>query len=52
MSGCPLNTGDLIATGTASGPSLTERGCLLEFTEPIKLDDGGASASVFPLHIR
>ena len=43
MSGCPLNVGDLIATGTASGPSVMERGCLLEHTEPLNLGDGCAS---------
>lgn len=30
--GCPLRTGDLIATGTLSGPSREETGCLLEAT--------------------
>jgi fumarylacetoacetase len=42
--GCNLQTGDLIATGTVSGESKTERGCLLELTwrgkEPIKLPNG------------
>ncbi len=31
--GCPLRTGDLIATGTVSGKPLRERGCLLEITQ-------------------
>jgi fumarylacetoacetase len=31
--GCPLRTGDLIATGTLSGPSRKELGCLLEATK-------------------
>lgn len=31
--GCPLRTGDLIATGTLSGPSQEELGSLLEATE-------------------
>ena len=30
--GCPLRTGDLIATGTLSGPHLENAGCLLEQT--------------------
>lgn len=30
--GCNLQTGDLIASGTVSGPSRTSRGCLLELT--------------------
>ena len=31
--GCSLRTGDLIATGTLSGPSGKELGCLLEATK-------------------
>lgn len=42
--GCNLQTGDLMATGTVSGPEKTERGCLLELTwrgtEPIDLPSG------------
>ncbi len=30
--GCPLRTGDLIATGTLSGPKRENAGCLLEQT--------------------
>jgi fumarylacetoacetase len=30
--GCPLQPGDLIASGTISGPASSERGCLLEST--------------------
>jgi len=30
--GCPLRTGDLIATGTLSGPTREEAGCFLEQT--------------------
>lgn len=30
--GCPMRTGDLIATGTLSGPRPSEYGCLLEVT--------------------
>lgn len=44
--GCNLQTGDLIATGTVSGDSKGERGCLLELTwrgkEPIQLPNGEA----------
>jgi fumarylacetoacetase len=42
--GCNLQTGDLIATGTVSGESKEERGCLLELTwrgkEPLQLPNG------------
>ena len=42
--GCNLQTGDLMATGTVSGKSKEERGCLLELTwrgkEPIELPSG------------
>jgi fumarylacetoacetase len=42
--GCNLQTGDLMATGTVSGKSKQERGCLLEVTwrgtEPIDLPNG------------
>jgi fumarylacetoacetase len=42
--GCNLQIGDLIATGTVSGPEKSERGCLLEMTwrgtEPIELPTG------------
>jgi fumarylacetoacetase len=30
--GCNLQSGDLLASGTVSGPGATERGCLLELT--------------------
>jgi fumarylacetoacetase len=43
--GCALRPGDLLASGTISGPSPEARGCLLEITrggtEPILLPDGG-----------
>jgi fumarylacetoacetase len=43
--GCPLRPGDLIASGTLSGPSKINRGCLLELTEngsePLSLSSGG-----------
>ena len=42
--GCNLRPGDLLASGTVSGPSAEERGCLLELTqrgaEPIRLPTG------------
>lgn len=42
--GCNLRPGDLIATGTISGPEKTSRGCLLELTwrgsEPLRLPTG------------
>jgi fumarylacetoacetase len=42
--GCNLRTGDLLASGTVSGPEPESRGCLLELTrrgeEPVSLRDG------------
>ncbi|MCH2141059.1 MAG: fumarylacetoacetase [Phycisphaerales bacterium] len=42
--GCPMAAGDLIGSGTVSGPDKDSRGCLLELTwrgtEPIALPDG------------
>src|SRR5262245_38581237 len=42
--GCNLQTGDLLATGTISGPAPESRGCLLELTrggrEPLILPNG------------
>jgi fumarylacetoacetase len=42
--GCGLRPGDLLASGTVSGPDPTARGCLLEITrggtEPIQFSDG------------
>jgi fumarylacetoacetase len=42
--GCPLRPGDLIASGTVSGPEKNNRGCLLERTwrgtEPFELPTG------------
>ncbi len=42
--GCNLRPGDLLATGTISGPTLDACGCLLELTrrgsEPLSLPDG------------
>lgn len=42
--GCPIRPGDLIASGTVSGPEKENRGCLLEMTwkgtEPLVLGNG------------
>jgi fumarylacetoacetase len=42
--GCNLQTGDLLGSGTVSGTGSSERGCLLEQTEngknPVKIADG------------
>jgi fumarylacetoacetase len=42
--GCPIRPGDLIASGTVSGPEKQNRGCLLELTwrgaEPLALPTG------------
>ena len=42
--GCPLRPGDLLATGTVSGPEDASRGCLMEMTErgtrPLTLPNG------------
>ena len=42
--GCPLRPGDLIGSGTVSGPAKENRGCLLELTwrgtEPVELPTG------------
>lgn len=46
--GCPLRPGDLLATGTVSGPEDSSRGCLLEITErgarPLTLPNGETRA--------
>ena len=42
--GCPIRPGDLIGSGTISGPQRINRGCLLELTgggsEPLALPSG------------
>jgi len=42
--GCPLRAGDLLGSGTISGPRHENRGCLLELTwrgqEPLQLSNG------------
>jgi fumarylacetoacetase len=44
INGCNLRPGDLLGTGTQSGPALEEAGCLLELTaggkRPVKLPTG------------
>jgi len=46
--GCNLQPGDLVASGTVSGPTKDSRGCLLELTwrgaEPITLPSGETRA--------
>jgi len=43
-SGCPMNAGDLLGSGTISGPTRPERGSLLELSwggkDPVTLDTG------------
>jgi fumarylacetoacetase len=43
--GCPMSTGDLLGSGTISGPEKGSRGSLLELSwngrEPVALDGGG-----------
>lgn len=45
-SGCPMNVGDLLGSGTISGPTRGSRGSLLELSwggkEPVALDTGEA----------
>jgi fumarylacetoacetase len=45
VNGASLRTGDLLASGTISGPGPRERGSLIELTwngaEPLRLSDGG-----------
>lgn len=38
--GCDLSPGDLLGSGTISGPSSASRGCLAEHAVPIALPDG------------
>lgn len=44
IGGCPLNTGDLLASGTVSGTAKSELACLMELTmngkKPFTLEDG------------
>ena len=47
-SGCPMQVGDLLGSGTISGPDADSRGCLLELSwggkEPVALADGATRA--------
>ncbi|WP_420863837.1 fumarylacetoacetase [Algirhabdus cladophorae] len=49
-SGCAMRVGDLLGSGTISGPGKSERGSLLELSwggkEPIKLKDGGTRSFI------
>ena len=49
-SGCPMRVGDLLGSGTISGPEQNERGALLEISwggkEPITLDTGEARSFI------
>ncbi|GGC00358.1 hydrolase [Marivita lacus] len=49
-SGCPMRVGDLLGSGTISGPEKHNRGSLLELswggTEPLTLDSGGTRSFV------
>lgn len=44
VTGCNLRPGDLLASGTISGPDKKERGCMLELswrgTEPVEMESG------------
>ena len=46
-SGCPMNVGDLLGSGTISGPTKQSRGSLLELSwggkEPLAIDGGSRS---------
>jgi len=50
ITGCNLRTGDLLASGTISGPAKDNRGSMLElswlWTEPIKLSSGDERKSL------
>jgi fumarylacetoacetase len=49
-SGCAMSVGDLLGSGTISGPEKLQRGSLLELTwggkEPIALDSGEVRAFI------
>lgn len=44
INGCPMKVGDLLASGTISGPTPDSLGCLLEITKrgqnPIEFENG------------
>ena len=47
VTGCPMNAGDLLGTGTISGPDETALGCMLELSwrgsREVKLENGNPS---------
>jgi fumarylacetoacetase len=51
INGCSLNTGDLLATGTISGPTPDSHGCLMELSPKggaeVKTADGGIERRIF-----
>lgn len=51
INGCSLKTGDLLATGTISGPTLDSHGCLMELSPKggaeVKTADGGTERRIF-----
>jgi fumarylacetoacetase len=50
-SGCPMNTGDLLGSGTVSGPQRENRGCMLELCwggqEPLSIGADGTESRCF-----
>jgi fumarylacetoacetase len=50
VNGCPLRPGDLLASGTVSGPTPESRGCLLELAwrgaQPVTLANGETRSSL------
>jgi fumarylacetoacetase len=48
VNGCPMRVGDLLASGTISGPDSDSLGCLLEITkrgqEPVTFEDDSRRA--------
>ncbi|MEN9062143.1 fumarylacetoacetase [Ponticoccus litoralis] len=49
-SGCPMRVGDLLGSGTISGPEKLSRGCMIELTwngqEPVQLSSGETRAYI------
>jgi fumarylacetoacetase len=49
-SGCPMRVGDLLGSGTISGPTQDSRGALLELTwggqDPLTLDSGATRSFI------
>ena len=48
--GCPLNAGDMIGSGTISGPAVKESGCMMELSHvgSRSLDLSGGESRSFP----